>query len=89
MINEITEYSEDARTATRLQYAVQLTYLDGRVRVHIRQNELSARNMVKIHNDMMVREPGWLVEKAELIVRTVTISLGEWALENEEGEAAF
>lgn len=91
MINELTEYSEDARTSLRFQYAVQLTYTDGQVRIHVRENELAARNMVKIHRQMMVKEPSWLVEKATLIVRQVTISLGDWAVlaeaEEEEGPA--
>lgn len=84
MINEFTEYAEDARTSTRLQYGVRLIYRDGRVGIHIRENKLSAQNMVKIHNENAWLNEDWLVERAELIIRPVTVTLGEWDTPGEE-----
>lgn len=77
-IHDITEYSEDPRTSTRDQYAVRLTYADGRTGIHIRPSRQSAATMVAIHRQMMVQEDAWQVVDVELIKRAVTITLGDW-----------
>ena len=73
------------RTVIKYQYGVQLTYADGRVTWHARESQGSAEAMVDYHRAVMKVQPEWLVEKAELVVRTITIVLGDWTV-NEEGE---
>lgn len=73
------------RTVIKQQYAVQLTYTDGRVTWHIRDTRDLAERMVARHRALMWTEPEWQVEKAEAVVRTVTIVLGDWTVD-EEGE---
>lgn len=78
MVHELTEFSEDARIARRIQYGVQLTYTDGRVRNHISANESTARGMLRNHRILMETEPDWGVTDARLIARTIIVNIGEW-----------
>ena len=73
------------RTVVKYQYGVQLTYTDGQVTWHIRSTRDLAERMAGRHRALMVTEPQWQVEKAEVVVRAITVVLGDWTVD-EEGE---
>lgn len=77
MISDISEFCEDARTVTRDQHGVRVTYTDGRVRYHIRGTEESARTYIGILEGVVTRED-WGVEKIELVKRAITVTIRDW-----------
>ena len=85
-IASFVEVTDDAQTLTLPQYAVRLTYTDGRVRIYNYRSEQAARNITEYHRQIMARED-WRVATAEVVVREVAVSLGEWKTYSvEEGE---